>query len=73
MPTCQRACVPAWITCQRANFSFLRANVPYGVPMFHIGVATCQKACHVFKHSSREMLREVSIFYYLKKKILHYT
>ena len=52
----QQACVPVWFTCQyvcvpkacqkRANFSLLRANkranVPYGVPMFQLGVSTCQ-------------------------------
>ena len=29
---CHMCCVPTWQ--KRANFSFLRANVPYGVPMF---------------------------------------
>ena len=60
MPWCQRglhAKVPA---CQRANFSFLRANVPmnvpYGEPIFQLGVPTCQKVCQFFKHSSNEML-----------------
>ena len=60
--TCQRACVPAWFTYQRAcvlvwftyqpvcvptrqkraNFLFLRANVP-------INVATSHTACQCFK------------------------
>ena len=70
---CQRGLrvnVPA---CQkRANFSFLRANVPHGVLMFQIGVPKCQKTCQFFKHSSYEMLLEISILYY-HEKILHYT
>ena len=40
------ACVP---TCQkRAKFLFLRAKVPYCVPLFYLGVPTCQMACQFF-------------------------
>ena len=44
-------------TYQRAN---KRANVPYGVPMFQLGMPTCQ-------HSPYKMLREIFILYYCKK------
>ena len=72
--TCLRAKVPkacqlVILLCQRANKC---ANVLYGVPMFQIGMPTCQKACQFFKHSSYEMLLEISILYY-QKKILHHT
>ena len=76
-PVCLHTSVAYVPTCQkRANFSFSRANVPinvptyqranmlYGVPMFQIGVPTCETACQVFKHPSYEMLRKVSILYY---------
>ena len=56
-------CVPTWQ--KRANFSFLRANkranVPWDVPIFQLGVTTCQNLCQVFEHSSNEILREISI------------
>ena len=51
--TCQSACVPAWFTCQRAclstcqkraNFSFLRVNVPTNVPTSHV---TCHLHANV--------------------------
>ena len=69
VPTCQRGlranvpktCQLFIFMCQRAN---KRANVPYGAPMFQIGVPTCQKACQFFKHCSYEMLRKISILYY---------
>ena len=47
--------------CQRANKG---ANVPYAVPMFQTGVPTCQKVYQFFKHSSYEMLEEISILNY---------
>ena len=59
VPTCQRACVPAWFTCQRAcvptcqkraNFSFLRANVPINVP-------TCHTTCECFKLACQRVKR----------------
>ena len=34
---------------------------------FQLGVPTCQKACQFFKHSSYEMLKELSILYYYIK------
>ena len=68
VPTCwcglcanvPKACQLLIYTCQRANE---RANVPYGVSIFQLGVPTCQKVCQIFKHSSYEMLREISILY----------
>ena len=51
-------------TCQLANKP---ANVPYGVPMFQLGVQTCQNACQFFKHSFYKMLLEISILFYYKK------
>ena len=72
-----RACVPMYLrvsvvyvpTCQeRVNFSFLPANVLSSLLIFQIGVPTCQKACQFFKHSSDEILREISILYcYIEK------
>ena len=68
---CQRGCVP---TCQKcANFSFLHFNVLCCVPVFQLSVPTCKTACQVFKHSSYESLREISILYYHKECIrLHF-
>ena len=72
-----RACLTTWFTCQRAcvlmfhkraNFSFLRVNVPINGTTFELGVSTCQKACQFFKHSSYEILREISIKILLYKK-----
>ena len=40
--------------------------------MFQLGVPMCQMTCRFFKHSSYEMLREISILYHYKN-ILHYT
>ena len=68
-----RACVPKACqllirTCQRAirraNDFTWRENVPNAVTIFQLGVPTCQKACQFFKHSSYEMLIEISILYY---------
>ena len=47
---CLRANVPKrakflFFTCQRAK---KRANVPYGLPMFQLGMPTCQTACQFF-------------------------
>ena len=71
--TCQRASVVYVPMCQkRARFSILRANVPQGVPMFQRGMPMCQRACQFFKHSSYEMLREISIlYYYIKNSTLY--
>ena len=42
-----------------------RANVSNGVP-------TCQNACQLSKHSSYEMLREISpLYYYIKNSTLY--
>ena len=55
---CQRAYVPAWFTYQRAsvptcqkraNFSFLRANVPINVPMHHTACKCFKLACQRVK------------------------
>ena len=78
VPACQRAkSVPVfhfyvsrcqW-TCQRAirraNVLAWRANVPNGVPIFQLGVPTCQKACQFFRHSSYEMLSEMQILHFI--------
>ena len=86
--TCQRACVLVWftgqragvLTCQkRANFSFLRANVSYrvplfylGVPIFQLGVPTFQMACQFLKYFSNQMLRKISILcYYIKNSTFY--
>ena len=67
--TFEHACVAAWYTCQRvcaptcqkrANFSFLHANVPYGVPLFYLDVPTCQMVCQFFKHFCDQVLRMLS-------------
>ena len=41
-----KACQFLIFTCQRAN---KRANVPYVVPMFQLGLPMCQIACQFFK------------------------
>ena len=81
VPTCLHAKVPKTcqvltFMCQRAtrcgNVSTWHANVPNGVPVFQLGVPTCQRACQFFKHSSYEMLREISIlYYYIKNSTLY--
>ena len=62
--TCHKACQCFNLVCQhgkwRANFSTCRANVPNCVPLQY------------FKHSSFEMLREISILYYYIKKSTFY-
>ena len=75
--TCLRVIVVYVPTCQeRVNFSFLRANMPWPVhnvsswrakvpnrvPIFELGVSTCQRAFS--KHSS---LR----YYYIRNSIIY--
>ena len=46
--------------------------MPKGCQLLYFYVPTCQKACYFFKHSSDEMLKEISILYYfIKNSILH--
>ena len=55
-------------TCQScANFSTWHAKVANDMPIFYFCVPTCQKVCQFFKHSSYEMLREISLLYYFIK------
>ena len=61
VPTCLRNGVVYVSTCQCAN---KRANVP----VFQLDVPTCHMLWQFFKHSSYEMLRDVSILYYYIKK-----
>ena len=69
MPTCQKACQRA---IRHANISTWHANVLNGMPIFQLAMSTCQRAFQFFKHSSYEMLREISIFnYYLKNPTLY--
>ena len=57
---------------RRTNVSTWRANMPNGVPIFQLGVQSCQRACQFFKHSSYEMLREISVlYYYIKNSTLY--
>ena len=82
VPTCLHAStiyVPTWLranlpkVCQLLIFTFQRLNVLCCVPVFQLSVQTCQTACQVFKHSSYESLREISILYYHKERIrLHF-
>ena len=69
VPTCQKTCQRA---IRRANVSTWHTNVLNSVPIFHFGVPTCQRACQFFKHSSYEVLREISIlYYYIKNSTLY--
>ena len=61
LPTCQK----------RANFSFLHANVPINVlmcqwgksmPIFQLGVPTCQKACHFFNFAYQTVCQFLNYF-----------
>ena len=61
--TCQRACLPAWLMCQRAcvptcqkraNFLFLRVNVPKNVP-------TCHKTYQCFNLVCQRAKRRTNI------------
>ena len=63
-------------TCQkRANFSFLRANVPInvptcqhgkGVPIFQLGVLMCRKACPFFNFACQTVCQ---VFNYFSKEL----
>ena len=81
VPACQRAkSVPAshfYVpTCQcairRANVLTWRAKVPNDVPIFQLGVPASQKVCQFSRHSSYEMLSEISILYYYIKHFTFY-
>ena len=62
--------VPTYYTaCQCFNLACQRAN---DVPIFQLGVPTCQKACQFYRHSSYEMLSEISILYYYIKNYTFY-
>ena len=70
VPAASAIYVPTWM---RANVPFgvpmlqlgaWCANVPNDVPIFQFGKPTCQKAYQFFKHSFYEMLRKISILYY---------
>ena len=52
VPMCLRATVVYVPICVHANFSFLLANVPNGMPIFKFGMPTCQRTCQFFEHSS---------------------
>ena len=73
VPTClsvdvsKRANVSFLRAIRRANFSSWHASVQNGVPMFQLGVSSCQRAYQQLKHSSYGMLREFSILYYCMK------
>ena len=69
-----RANVPINVpTCYTACHCFTwRANVPNDVLNFELGVPTYQKACQFFRHSSYEMLSEISILYYYIKNYTFY-
>ena len=54
-----KACQLTIFMCQRAN---KQTNVPYSVLMFQPGVSKCQTVLQFFKHSSYEMLREISLY-----------
>ena len=74
---CQRASMPVPFKCQRTRSmstfhlyvltcepAIRPTNMPNGMPIFQLGLPTCQKMCLFFKHSSYEMLKEISILYY---------
>ena len=74
---CQRASMPVPFKCQRTRSmstfhlyvltcepAIRPTNMPNGMPIFQLGMPTCQKMCLFFKHSSYEMLKEISILYY---------
>ena len=69
VPKCQKTCQRA---IRSANVSTWHVNMPNGVAVFQIGVPTCRRARQFFKHSSYEMLREISIlYYYIKNSTLY--
>ena len=73
-PTCLRASVvyePTWQ--KRANFSFLRSSVSYGLPFFYLGVPACHKGAKFFKHFCYQVLRKISILYYYIKNSTFYS
>ena len=62
---------------KRANFLFLRPNIPINVPKCHKACQCfnlrCQHDKQFFKHSSYEILREISIlYYYIKTSTLYF-
>ena len=75
--TRQRACVPAWFTCQQDK----------SVPTSHFYVPSCHMACHFFilacqranksakffKHFCYQVLRKISILYYYIKNSTFYS
>ena len=69
VPKCQKTCQRA---IRSANVSTWHVNVPNGVAVFQLGVPTCRRARQFFKHSSYEMLKEISIiYYYIKHSTLY--
>ena len=55
-----------------ANVLTWRANVPNGVVSFELEVPTYQKAYQVSKHSSHEVLKEISVLYcYIKNSTFY--
>ena len=60
VPTCLRANVPK--ACQLLISTCQRAKVPYDVPMFQLGVRTCQTACQL---SHNEMKCENFVLFLL--------
>ena len=67
--------MPAWFTCPRAKSvptsHFLCANVPINVlmcqwgksmPIFQLGVPTCQKACHFFNFAYQTVCQFLNYF-----------
>ena len=74
-PACLRASVvymPTWQ--KRANFSFLRSRVSYGLQFFFI--LACQRAnkgAKFFKHFCYQVLRKISILYYYIKNSTFYS
>ena len=67
--TCQRVKKTSQCAKRRASISTWRTNMLNGVPIFQFGVPTRQRACQFLKHSSYEMLREISILNYYNKKL----
>ena len=52
-----KACQLLIFTCQRANKRF---NVPYGVPVFQLGLPMCQTACQFFNLGCQRAKRRAS-------------
>ena len=77
--TCQRANKRTNVSIfqlgvpRRANVLTWRANMPNEVPIFKLDVRTSQKGYQFFRHSSYEMLSEISIvYYYIKNSTFYY-